>query len=77
MGFEVPGDISVIGLDNSEDTPDGYPKLTTVGVPHFDVGYMAAELLLRQIENENLCHGKLTVCSRLIERDSCGKPAAS
>ena len=77
LGLDVPKDVSIIGLDNSEDTPDGYPKLTTVGVPHFDIGFLATELLLRQIENENLNYGNLSIRSCLIERDSCGKPAES
>ena len=74
MGLEIPRDISVIGLDDSEEPPVGFPGLTTVGFPHFDVGYLGAELLLRQIEDDNLCFGKLTVRSTLIERDSCAKP---
>ena len=77
LGLEVPKDVSIIGLDNSEDTPDGYPNLTTVAVPHFDGGYLATELLLRQIENENLCFGNLSIRSYLIERDSCGSPVDS
>ncbi|MBE2221499.1 MAG: LacI family DNA-binding transcriptional regulator [Anaerolineae bacterium] len=71
MGLDVPKDISIIGLDGSEDTPSGLPTLTTVQVPHFEVGYLAAELLLRQIENESLCHGNLIVCSQLIKGASC------
>jgi LacI family transcriptional regulator, repressor for deo operon, udp, cdd, tsx, nupC, and nupG len=74
MGLEVPKDISVIGLDNSVEPPVGFPRLTTVGFSHFDIGYLATELLLRQIENDNLCFGKLSIGSALIERDSCGKP---
>lgn len=71
LGLNVPGDVSIIGLDNSQDTPPGLPGLTTVSVPHFEMGYLATELLLKQIENQNLCHGNLTVCCQIIERDSC------
>ncbi len=71
LGLDVPKDVSIIGLDGSEDSPPGFPKLTTVSVPHFEVGYLASELLLKQIENKNLCYGNLTVRSQLIERDSC------
>ena len=77
LGLVVPKDISIIGLDNSVEPPAGFPKLTTVGFPHFDVGYLGAELLLRQIENDNLCFGKLSIRSTLIERDSCAKPRDS
>lgn len=71
MGLTVPDDVSIIGLDGSEDAPPGLPALTTVQVPHFDVGYLAAELLSKLIENENLYHGNLTVHSQLITGDSC------
>jgi LacI family transcriptional regulator len=75
MGIKIPEDVSIIGLDNAEDVPAGYPGLTTVGVPHVETGYLAAELLMKQIENDSLSHANLTVCSTLIERDSCSKPA--
>jgi len=71
LGLKVPNDISIIGLDNSQEPPAGFPGLTTVGFPHFDAGYLGAELLLRQTENDRLCFGKLTIRSYLIERDSC------
>ena len=71
LGLNVPQDISIIGLDGSEEARSGFPKLTTVRVPHFEVGYLAAELLLKQVENENLYHGNLTVHSQLITGDSC------
>ncbi len=77
LGLEIPKDISIIGLDNSEQPPTDFPELTTVGFSHFDVGYLGTELLLRQIENDNLCFGNLSMRSYLIERESCGKPPDS
>jgi LacI family transcriptional regulator len=77
MGIKIPEDVSIIGLDNAEDVPVGYPGLTTVGVPHVETGYLAAELLMKQIENNSLSHANFTVFSRLIERDSCGNPAGN
>lgn len=69
-GLNVPDDISVIGVNGSEDPPAGYPELTTVAVPHFEIGFIAAELLVKQIENSHLEHAKLTVRSSLIIRES-------
>jgi hypothetical protein len=70
-GLAIPDDISVIGVDGFKETPSGFPKLTTVGVSHFDIGYLATEILLKQVENENLFYGNLIVHSHLIERESC------
>jgi DNA-binding LacI/PurR family transcriptional regulator len=73
MGLAVPGELSVIGLDNSEEPPSGFPRLTTVGFSHFDMGYLGAELLLQQIENDSISFGHLWLKTTLIERDSCSK----
>jgi LacI family transcriptional regulator len=73
MGLAVPRDISIIGLDNSEEPPADFPRLTTVGFSHFDMGYLGAELLLQQIENDSISFGNLWIRTTLIERDSCSK----
>jgi DNA-binding LacI/PurR family transcriptional regulator len=74
MGLRVPQDVSIMGLDDSAASPEGYPGLTTVGFSHAKVGQLAAEILLKQIEDEDLCYSKVLVRSRLIERGSCSKP---
>ncbi|KAA3655786.1 MAG: LacI family transcriptional regulator [Chloroflexi bacterium] len=70
-GVKVPEDISVIGLDDSEQIPEGCPELTTVGFPHFDVGYLATELLYKQMNNANIFYSNILVRSKLIKRSSC------
>lgn len=60
----VPSDLSIIGQDNTE-------ILTTVGFPHFEVGYLAAETLVRQIRNPHLLYTKTKVRSQLVERNTC------
>jgi LacI family transcriptional regulator len=71
MGLRVPEDVSVIGQDDARQAPEGFPGLTTVHFSHFEVGYLAAELLLRQIENDEVVRGNIWVRSYLVERDSC------
>lgn len=74
MGVRVPEDVSVIGLDDIAETSDLRPALTTVSFPHTEVGYLAAELLLRQIENNRLYCSTITVRCNLVERESCAAP---
>lgn len=74
IGLQIPQDVSVIGLDDSAKPPQGYPALTTVAFPHYEVGRLAAELLLEQIENDRLFYSKVFVRSHLVERASCTKP---
>jgi DNA-binding LacI/PurR family transcriptional regulator len=71
MGLRVPEDVSVIGQDDARQSPEGYPALTTVRFSHMEVGYLAAELLLKQIENEEITRGNIWVRSHLVERESC------
>ncbi len=74
MGYRIPQQMSVIGLDDSARAPQGFPPLTTVGFAHSEIGRLASELLLEQISNPDMAYGKLFVTSRLIERSSCAAP---
>jgi DNA-binding LacI/PurR family transcriptional regulator len=74
LGLEVPRDVSVIGLDGSCSSPEGWPALTTVAFPHKKLGNLAAELLLRQIEDDEFRYAHIVVDSFLIERASCAEP---
>ena len=71
MGFDVPGDVSIVGFDDIELAQVAYPKLTTVHVPHREMGRHAARALIdavqtgRQIESRELNVG-------LRLRDSLG-----
>lgn len=74
IGRNVPQDVSVIGLDNADQPPQGYPSLSTVGFSHFQAGYLAAEVLLRKLENPEVLRERITLQSHLIERESCTRP---
>ena len=69
-GYRIPDDISVIGLDDSAKMPDGYPDITTVTFPHRNAAQLAAETLLRQLDNDTLLYNKIFINSCLIERES-------
>jgi LacI family transcriptional regulator len=73
LGLEVPRDLSIIGLDNVESPPAGYPRLTTVGFSHYQAGHSAAKLLAEQIEQPALSYGRIVLRSELIERESCAR----
>lgn len=50
-GVNVPEDISVIGFDDLEFATYMRPELTTVRIPYFEEGEMAAKMLMDKIEN--------------------------
>lgn len=76
MELCVPQDVSVIGQDDARESPEGLPGLTTVRFSHFEVGYLAAEFLLKQIENKEIGRGNIWVRCHLVERESCSRPRA-
>ena len=51
MGLHVPEDISITGFDDIEIATLVTPELTTVHVPHREMGRRAAELLLDMIRD--------------------------
>jgi len=75
LHLKVPHDLSIIGQDNVPELMGSDPMLTTVGFSHVDVGYLATELLAKQMQNATISHCNLWVQCTLVERISCGKPA--
>lgn len=52
-GYKVPVDIGVMGFDDIYMASMVEPALTTIKQPNYEMGYQAAELLIRAIENRN------------------------
>lgn len=51
MGLSVPGDVSIVGFDDIELAQVAYPKLSTVHVPHREMGRKAALALIRFLQD--------------------------
>ena len=68
-GFSVPGDVSVMGFDNTAISEMFIPTLTTVSQPQHTIGYQAMDMLLHQIKGQP--HTKrYTLKHEIIYRDS-------
>jgi LacI family transcriptional regulator len=53
LGLCIPGDLSIVGFDDQDVIADGLrPGLTTVALPHYEMGVWAVEQLLREIDAE-------------------------
>ncbi|NIV27965.1 MAG: substrate-binding domain-containing protein, partial [Anaerolineae bacterium] len=52
-GLRVPQEIAVVGFDDITAARFITPALTTVHVPTFGLGWSAAELLIRIIEQDD------------------------
>jgi LacI family transcriptional regulator len=73
-GRSVPGDLAVVGVDDIEMAAIFRPSLTTVSLEAHERGRLAAELLLRRLENPQAPVVGEFVAPRLVVRESSGAP---
>ncbi|NDL59877.1 substrate-binding domain-containing protein [Phytoactinopolyspora mesophila] len=53
LDLSIPGDVSVVGFDDQENVADSLePELTTVALPHYDMGSWAAKRVLARVEEQ-------------------------
>ncbi len=52
MGLSIPGDVSVMSIDNVEASSQIEPPLSTVSQPLYEIGALAANKLIRQIQHK-------------------------
>jgi LacI family transcriptional regulator len=69
LGFKVPQDVSIIGFDDIELAEIAYPALTTVHVPHREMGRRAAEALIKLL-NEGTQIEAVELEASLVFRDT-------
>lgn len=74
LGHDVPGDISVVGFDDIALANLVTPGLTTVRVPHQEMGEAAADALVRMVAGETA--ESLELPTEICLRDSLGPPPA-
>lgn len=71
-GLSVPGDVSVVGYDDSALMNCTDPPLTTVRQPIEPMGRMVIELLIRQISSDSATSDELFFEPELVVRGSTG-----
>lgn len=71
-GRSVPGDVSLVGYDNSQLARSRFLDLTTVDNHGFDVGVACGEALLRRMGDPGLPAEEVVVPARLVVRSSSG-----
>ncbi|MCB8936398.1 MAG: LacI family DNA-binding transcriptional regulator [Anaerolineae bacterium] len=74
LGLSIPGDVAVVGFDNQEVIAASlYPALTTMELPHYQMGRWAVDELLRllaQGEPDSETPVRYKIDCPLISRDS-------
>ncbi len=69
-GYDVPKDISVIGLQNTKYAVISRPNLTCVDTPVYDIGAVSMRLLTKLMKQEEIDSTKVVLPYHVIERDS-------
>jgi DNA-binding LacI/PurR family transcriptional regulator len=70
LDIRVPEDVAVTGYDDANYAAWVRPALTTVHVPVYEMGRVAAELLLAEIEGRPLDARQIVLPLQLVVRDS-------
>jgi LacI family transcriptional regulator len=71
-GVRVPQDVSVVGYDDIPLATDVTPALTTVHIPHEDLGRTAVRLALHR--DRNAMNQHVVLGTHVVIRDSAGPP---
>jgi len=72
LGLRIPEDVAVVGYDNREIAQFTHPPLTTVLLPHFDMGALAAEQIIEHAIGPTDRPAQIKVECPLVERNSVG-----
>lgn len=76
LGLRIPEDLSVVGFDNQETiAPWLDPGLTTVQLPHYEMGRWAVERLEQMMNGEEGDPVQFRMSCPLVVRDSVAPPA--
>lgn len=75
MGFCVPDEISVIGIDDIATARFVIPKLTTIHAPLEEMGQLSIHVLLSRLDGRHTLPLRICVPYSIVERESCSAPA--
>jgi DNA-binding LacI/PurR family transcriptional regulator len=71
-GIRVPQEVALVGFDDITAARFITPALTTIHVPTFGLGWGAAELLIRIIDQDQPRDVHVRLDTELVVRETCG-----
>jgi LacI family transcriptional regulator len=75
-GIECPRDISVTGFNDIPLADRLSPPLTTIRIPHYEIGTAAGELMLELLQGKDPARRQVRLPPELVPRASTGPPHA-
>jgi len=76
-GLDCPGSVSVVGCNDMPFADRFTPSLSTIHIPHLELGRSAAELLLERLEDPAQPARQVLVAPRLVARASSARPGSA
>ena len=73
-GIDCPGEVSVVGFNDMPFADRFAPPLTTIGIPHYEIGVAAADLLLALLRGDGDGAREIVLPAYLIVRGSTRRP---
>jgi DNA-binding LacI/PurR family transcriptional regulator len=74
-GLEVPGDVSVVGYDNTSLAAFGHIDLTTINQPRWEIGATAVRLLMERVEDGRTDPRHVLLSPNLVVRGTSAPPS--
>jgi LacI family transcriptional regulator len=69
-GVDCPREVSIVGFNDMPFADRFSPPLTSIRIPHYDIGWRAAELLLESLQEPHADARQALLQPELIVRDS-------
>jgi LacI family transcriptional regulator len=73
-GVRCPDDVSVVGFNDMPFAARFQPPLTTIHIPHYEIGMGAAELMLERLQDADSEPREIRLEPSLTVRESTGPP---
>jgi LacI family transcriptional regulator len=73
-GVRCPEEISVVGFNDMPFAARFQPPLTTIHIPHYEIGKAAGELMLERLQNGESPPREIRLEPSLVVRESTAPP---
>jgi LacI family transcriptional regulator len=76
-GVRCPEELSVVGFNDMPFAARFHPPLTTIHIPHYEIGKAAAQLMLERLQDGEAQTREVRLEPSLVVRESTAAPRAS
>jgi LacI family transcriptional regulator len=73
-GIDCPATLSIVGFNDMPFADRFQPPLTTIRIPHYEIGAAAAQLMLELLQDPDANAGQLRLDPQLVVRGSTTRP---